>query len=288
VLPTPFDDDGRVDEDSLRTLVRCVRSWGVDGVTALGVMGEAAALSDAERQRVLSAVIDAADGTPVAVGCSAAALHRVSCLIDDAASAGASAVMVAAPQNSRNIDAVVSLFAALPQVLPVIVQDEPAATGTLLPVSALVASAEGCGAAAIKLEDPPTPPKIARLRQHLPDVPIFGGLGGGYALGELRRGAAGTMTGFSFPEVLAAVRRHVESGDLAAARRVFERFLPLIHLEAQTGVGLAIRKQILVRRGALQTATTRLVPRLDDVHADEIDEALHSCGVSDPTQRWEP
>jgi 4-hydroxy-tetrahydrodipicolinate synthase len=208
-------------------------------------------------------------------------------LIDDAAASGAAAVMVAAPPNSRNLDAVVAFFADLPRHLPVIVQDEPAATGTLLPVSALVACANGCSAAAIKLEDPPTPPKIARLRQQLPDVPIFGGLGGGYALGELRRGAAGTMTGFSFPEVLAAIRRGVEAGDLDGARRVFERFLPLIHLEAQIGVGLAIRKEILVRRGALRTAASRLAPRLDAVHLEEIDEALHSCGVSDATRRWE-
>ena len=52
VLVTPFAADESLDEASLRTLVDYYVAAGVAGVLALGVLGEADKLSDAERERV--------------------------------------------------------------------------------------------------------------------------------------------------------------------------------------------------------------------------------------------
>jgi 4-hydroxy-tetrahydrodipicolinate synthase len=284
VAPTPFTDDDRVDTASLRRLVEAAAGWGVDGITVLGVMGEAGALGDAERGEVLRAVRDAAARRlPYAVGCSAASASVVVGRARVAEEFGAAAVMVSAPPLLRDTDQLARFFEVVGAGtgLPVVVQDEPAATGVSVPVSALLAALRACGSNVVKLEDPPTPPKISRLLAAEPGLTVFGGLGGVSALAELCRGAAGTMTGFAYPEVLRVVREAVEAGDRARAARVFDRYLPLIVFEGQPGVGLGIRKEVLRRRGVLATARTRgLSPLLDEVTARELDEVLARVGVT--------
>ena len=161
-----------------------------------------------------------------------------------------------------------------------IVQDEPAATGVTMPVSALLAALDACGADTVKLEDPPTPPKITKLLDRRPGLTVFGGLGGVSAYSELRRGAAGTMTGFAFPEILRAIRLAAEAGDWAGAARINDAYLPCIAFEGQLKVGLGIRKEVLRRRGVLTTARTRaLSPRPDQATLDDLDDVLARVGL---------
>ncbi len=283
VCPTPFDDAGGLDLASVGSLVEAAISWGVDGLTVLGVMGEPATLSDAEREAVQAAFLRAADGrVPVAVGCSSPSARVVAERIAAAAKAGASAVMVSAPALARDTDQIGPFFAAAAGAapVPVIVQDEPAATGVTLPVSAIAAALEACSGTIVKLEDPPTPPKISRLLAVRPGLTVFGGLGGVSSYWELRRGAAGTMTGFAFPEVLRELRLRVEAGDLAGAGRVFDRYLPYIVYEGQPVAGLAIRKEVLRRRGAIAGARTRGGAPLGPDARAEIDEVLDRVGLA--------
>ena len=281
VLPTAFDDGGELDPAAQRALVETAASWGVDGFLAMGVTGEASALTADERQRALASIFEATP-VPVVVGCSGGHPRVVTDLADRAAGLGAAAVMVSAPPLAGDPDALPAFFARVAggTDLPIVVQDEPAATGVRLPVGILLACMEAAGSRTVKLEDPPTPPKIARLLEANPGLRVFGGLGGASALAELGRGACGTMTGFAFPEILRAVRVHVERGEHDAAARVFDRYLPLIHLEAQPGIGLAIRKELLRRRGALRSAAARLAPPLDEATGEQIDRTLERLGIS--------
>lgn len=283
ILPTPFHADGSLDTDSLGRLVEAAAAWGVDGLTAMGVMGEPGSLTAEERARALRAIADAANGRlPFAVGCSAVSPAHVRELIAQARGLGAVAAMVAAPTLLRNTDLLPGFYADVASAgLPLIIQDEPAATGVLMPLSTLVACIDQSGAQVVKLEEPPTPPKITRLLATRPDVHVFGGLGGVSALGEMRRGACGTMTGFAYPEILRAVRLALEAGDTAAAARCFDRYLPLIQFEGQPVVGLAIRKEVLRRRGTLETGRTRgLVPAIDAPTAAELDDLLERLGIT--------
>lgn len=260
ILPTPFDPADRLDIGSLRRLVEAAVAWGVDGLTAMGVMAEPGSLSAAERASALNAIVEAAGGrVPIAVGCSGPSVAAVVEAAGQARSLGATAAMVAAPPLLRDVDALPRFFRAVAAGagLPLIVQDEPAATGVVIPVSVLLAVLDGSGARTVKLEDPPTPPKIGRLLAADPDLAVFGGLGGAAALWELERGACGTMTGFAYPEILRAIRLAVDSGDAGQAGRMFDRYLPLIAFEAQPIVGLAIRKEVLRRRGAIDHGATR-------------------------------
>jgi len=283
VVPTAFAEDGSLDLESQRRLAGAAVGWGVDGLTLMGVTSETSALSADERTRALEAIFDAVGGrVPIVVGCSGASIAAATAFVEQAGALGAIAAMVAAPPFLKNADLLPAFFGSVAKKggLPLVVQDEPAATGVTIPVSVLLKCLEVSGARVVKLEDPPTPPKIARLLAAGPGLQVFGGLGGAWALSEFRRGACGTMTGFAFPEILSAVRRAWESGNREHAGRLFDRFLPLIQFEAQPVIGLAIRKELLRRRGVLATALTRsIVSVIDAVTSEELYELLGRVGV---------
>jgi 4-hydroxy-tetrahydrodipicolinate synthase len=283
IAPTPFDAAGELDLDSLAAVVQAAVRWGCDGVTVLGVMGEVASLTDDERTRVIGTVGAALAGSvPFAVGCSGGAAHLVRSRIAAAAAAGAGAAMVSAPPLAPDAQVLPGFFAAASagSEIPVIVQDEPVATGVRISVPVLSECLQAAASTVVKLEDPPTPPKISALLAASPGLTVFGGLGGVSALQELGRGAAGTMTGFAFPEVLRAVRRAFEGGAADRAAAIFDRYLPLLAFEGQVRVGLGIRKEVLHRRGVLACPRTRSGPGgLDPVTAAELDGVLERVGL---------
>ncbi|MEA2549576.1 MAG: 4-hydroxy-tetrahydrodipicolinate synthase [Chloroflexota bacterium] len=282
LVPTTFADDGTLDLASQGRLVDAAVAWGVDGLTVMGVMSEPGALGDTERTTVLKAIFAAAGGrVPITVGCSAASPALVLERIREARDLGAAAAMVAAPPLLRNVDQLPRFFEAVAAGgLPLVIQDEPAATGVSMPVSVLLSSAAASGSVCIKVEDPPTPAKIGQLLAARADLTLFGGLGGVSAFHEMTRGAAGTMTGFAYPEVMRAIRLAIAAGQPAAGARLFRSFLPLIVFEAQVGVGLLIRKEVLRRRGAISSARSRAIsPRLDATTAGELDAVLALVGL---------
>ena len=300
ILPSPFDVAGELDTASLGRLVDAAIGWGVDGLTALGVMAEPASLTAAERAAVLRTIVEVAAGrVPIAVGCSGTTVASVVALGRQAQVSGAAAVMVAAPTLLRNLDALPAFYAQVAAGigLPLIVQDEPAATGVVIPLSILLACLRSSGARTVKLEDPPTPTKIGQLLAAEPGLAIFGGLGGTAALWELERGSCGTMTGFAYPEILRAVRLAVEAGASDRAGRLFDRYLPLILFEAQPVVGLAIRKELLRRRGVLTHAGTRsfggsfdgsLGGSLDPATLHALDAVLDRLGIAPSVDAFVP
>jgi 4-hydroxy-tetrahydrodipicolinate synthase len=282
VLPTPFHGDRTLDLDGQRSLVDAAISWGVHGLVAMGVTGEAVALTEAERAAALAAVAETAAGRlPLVVGCSGGSVEVVVDLARRAADAGAVAALVSAPPLHGDVETLPRFYemAADRAPLPLVVQDEPAATGVSIPTEVLVRCIDAAEARTVKLEDPPTPPKIGAILAARPHLDVFGGLGGVSALEELRAGSGGTMTGFAFPEVLRAVRDATEAGDAARATAVFSRYLPLIRFEAQPGIGLAIRKELLRRRGAIRSAVTRRTAPLTEYVARGLDSVVAEVGI---------
>lgn len=132
----------------------------------------------------------------------------------------------------------------------------------------------------VKAEEPPTPPKIAKIRELAPSFQILGGLGGVSLLSELDAGSHGTMTGFALPDVLVGIVKAHQSGNRDRAKVLFEAALPLMVFEAQPGAGVALRKEILRRRGAIAHATVRQpAPKPDAVSLGILQELLASAPV---------
>jgi 4-hydroxy-tetrahydrodipicolinate synthase len=264
IIPTAFTDTGELDGASQRRVVDLFIEKGANGLTALGVTGEVARLEEHERATVLEAVVKQASGrVPIIAGTSADGTRTCIAYTRQARDLGAAAVMVSPPRMPKlNANAVVAHYKALADAvdLPIIVQDYPPITGFAMEPALLARIATEIPAArTIKLEDPPTPFKTARILEAAGDttVQIFGGLGGVFLLEELISGATGAMTGFAFPEILARIMTHWQAGDRDAAADVFYRAVPLMRFEFQEGIGMAIRKEVLRRRGALASAATR-------------------------------
>lgn len=258
VLATPFDAHGDIDAASLRRVVDAFIDAGVTGFTALGVTSEVTRLTEAERGVVLDTVMAQVDGrVPVVVGTSADGLHACQAFSRQAHAAGATAVMVTPPRAPKlNSASVLAHYTALAAHvdLPIIVQDYPPVAGFAMEPALLATIAREVPAArTIKLEDPPTPRKTALILEAAGDVPvaIFGGLGGVYLLEELLAGGAGAMTGFAYPEALVAIVSRFRDGDVDGAAEIFYRTVPLMRFEFQEGLGMAIRKHVLKRRGLI-------------------------------------
>ena len=282
VLPTPFTAAGDVDEPSLRRVVDLFIDAGVSGVTALGVTGEIARLDDAERRRVLEVVTSQVNGR-IGVVAGATADGTRTCIAHSrhAREAGATAVMVSPPRMPKlNSDAVVRHFQSLAESvdIEIVVQDYPPVSGYAMEPALLARIArEVPRARTIKLEDPPTQFKTSRILERAGDVPvrIFGGLGGVFLLEELMAGATGAMTGFAYPEILVRIVGLFRAGRRDEAAEVFYRAVPLMRFEFQEAIGMAIRKEVLHRRGALASAAIRAPgATLDEVTRVALDRVV--------------
>ncbi|MCC6803789.1 MAG: dihydrodipicolinate synthase family protein, partial [Anaerolineae bacterium] len=238
ILATPFDAALQVDWDSLRCLVNFQLDRGAYGLTILGVLGEAAKLSVDERRQVVDTVAETVAGrAPIVVGVSHPEIKTCIALSQAAFAAGAAGVMIAPPRMEKPTDAaVIALYSEIAAAIdqPIVVQDFPPVNGVIMSpdlLATLVAQIPNIRH--LKLEDPPLMEKISAIRERTDQYAIFGGLGGMFFLEELKRGASGTMTGFAFTEILVAVFRAFQAGQMQAAERIFDRYLPLIRFENQ-------------------------------------------------------
>jgi 4-hydroxy-tetrahydrodipicolinate synthase len=227
ITPTPFKPDGTLDEPSLRKLTEFTRGTRVNGMTILGVLGEADKLTERERERVTEIVIETAGANfPICVGTTHAGTDGCIAYSRRAQEQGARAVMVAPPKLARTNDAALEKHhrAVADAIdIPVVVQDFPPAVGGITMSVELIAklAAASPRLAFLKLEDDPAPMKITQIRAVSKEVKIFGGLGGMMFLEELRHGAIGTMTGFAFPEILVEIFTKFTAGDRDGATAVF-------------------------------------------------------------------
>lgn len=286
---TPFEDTEEVDFGGIDALTEDYLDSGADGLVALGIMGEAHKLTDAERSAVAKQYIEATDGrVPVLVGCSAPATRVVVERAQEAEEIGAAGVMVAPPNNLKNLDLVFEHYREVAESVsvPVVVQDEPVNTGVVMPaafISRVMNEVENCRY--VKLEEAPTTIKISALMDGIESVDkragIFGGLGGMYFYEELGRGAIGIMTGFAYPEILARVYYLYSRSREMEAREHFFRYLPLIRFEAQLGVGgVGIRKEVFKMRGVISSSQVRSpAPPLDARTLRELEDLVEYLGL---------
>lgn len=268
IAATPFTDDGSLDLASADRMVDFYLETGVSGMTILGIMGEAPKLSSEESQVFARRVIDRIDGRiPVVVGVSAAGLDPMRTLTHSVMDAGAAGVMVSPTPGLGPEDKVKGYFAQVCKTLgpdvPVCLQDYPMASGVKISVDTILElTTEHDQIVMLKHEDWPGLTKLSRVRAEsgVADVPRISILTGNSALflpEEMRRGADGAMTGFAFPEMMVQVVGLCQKGDQDRADDIFDAYLPLVRYEQQLGLGLAIRKETLRRRGAIASAHVR-------------------------------
>lgn len=265
IAATPFLPDGTLDFDSLDRMTDFYLSAGATGLTILGMMGEAPKLTAAESQAVVARVLARVNGqVPVVVGVSAPGFAAMAELTAAVMDAGAAGVMIAPPSTLRTDDQIVSYYhnaAGFIGDAPFVLQDFPLATGVQISVpviARIVADLPTC--VCLKHEDWPGLDKISALRA--PGrldrrISILCGNGGVFLPEEMGRGADGAMTGFAYPEMMRDVVRFMGAGNPDRAQDIFDAYLPLARYEQQPGLGLAVRKYVMMRRGIIAHDTQR-------------------------------
>ncbi len=264
IAVTPFRDDGAIDLPSVDSMVEFYLDRGAAGLTILGMMGEAPKLSGAEAIAFSRHVVRRVRGrVPVVVGATSPGFAVMAELSRAVMDDGAAGVMVAPPGSVRTDAQVVQYFAGVAEALggiPFVLQDFPQASGVQISVEAIrriVDAQPSC--VMLKHEDWPGLTKLSRLRDAagMRRISILVGNGGLFLPEELRRGADGAMTGFAFPEMMTGVYAAHLAGDTQRAADIFDAYLPLARYEQQPGPGLAVRKFILARRGAIASDAQR-------------------------------
>ena len=266
IAPTPFLEDGRIDERSTDRMTDFYAEAGCTGITVLGIMGEAPKLDHQEALDVASRVIRRSR-LSIIVGVSAPGFAGMRSLARSVMEAGAAGVMIAPPPSLRTDDQIVTYFRqaaeAIGPDIPWVLQDYPLTLSVVMTptvIRRIVTENPSC--VMLKHEDWPGLDKISALRGFQKDgslrpISILTGNGGLFLDFEVERGADGAMTGYCFPDMLVDVVRLSKEGRRDAAHDLFDAHLPLIRYEQQPAIGLSVRKYVLMRRGILSSDSQR-------------------------------
>lgn len=277
IAQTPFEQNGEVDYASIDSLSDFYYGHGARGLTVLGVSGEADKLSASESSAVAARFVKASGGRPIIVGVSNASLAQLVDVTKSVMSEGAAGVMISPPRGVQTDEDLFGYFDTVFERIgdvATVLQDFPFNSGVKMSVPAMLRLIELFPQIqVVKQEDVPSCQKITKLRQSAGrPVRILTGNNALYLPFEIERGADGPMAGFSYPEVLAGIYDHLVAGEREAAYDLFDRYLPLLRYEAQGRTGVAIRKEVMRRRGAIACAAMRRPgPVLSDLEMAEID-----------------
>ncbi|MBD9510860.1 dihydrodipicolinate synthase family protein [Ensifer sp. ENS10] len=266
IATTPFFEDGSIDFNSIDKLTDFYEESGCTGVTILGIMGEAPKLEPEESRAIVKRVVSRSK-IPVIVGVSAPGFASMRSLARDSMEMGAAGVMIAPPPALRTDDQIVNYFAgaveAVGEDVPWVLQDYPL-TLTVVMTSGVIAKimSNHTSCLMLKHEDWPGLEKISKLRamqkaKELRDFSVLCGNGGMFLDFEPERGADGAMTGYGFPDMLTELMGLFAAGKRDEAHDLFDAHLPLIRYEQQLGIGLAVRKHVLKRRGVIASDAQR-------------------------------
>lgn len=299
IAPTPFLPDGSVDDASTDRMTEFFLEAGCDGMTILGVMGEAPKLDGAESLEISRRIIRRAGKAGVIVGVTAPGFAAMRALARGVMEAGAAAVMIAPPSHLRTDDSIVAYYRqaveAIGDDIPFVLQDYPQLFQVQMTpgvIRRIVMDLPSC--VMLKHEDYPGLEKISALRRFqaegsLRPLSILCGNGGVFLDFEMERGADGAMTGYAFPDMLVELVRLSAAGERDRAHDLFDAHLPLIRYELQPGVGLAVRKYVLMRRGIIASdAQRRPAAAITQAARAEVEYLITRLGRHDPRARLAP
>jgi 4-hydroxy-tetrahydrodipicolinate synthase len=286
IAVTPFTDNGALDLESTDRMVDFYIERGVTGFTILGMMGEAPKLTLAESRSFVKRVLNRIDGRmPVVVGVSSPGFASMSELSAAVMDAGAAGVMVAPSGPLKTDDQIVTYYNNVVEAIgpstPFVLQDFPQSTNVVMATSVIariIKTLPSC--VMLKHEDWPGLAKLTALREmmgrdELRRVSILVGNGALFLPEEMERGADGAMTGFAYPEMMVDVINAYQAGQRDRARDIFDAYLPLARYEQQPGPGLAVRKYVLQKRGAIASAALRKpAPKLSALEIDEVERMI--------------
>ena len=264
ILATPFDRTGTLDRPGLRRVVEFQLDAGVSAVAVFGMASEGYALTAEERAAILFDVRDVVAGAvPIVAGVNATSTVTAVEQARVAEAGGADVLMVIPPYMVKPPASGLPGFyadVAASTGLEVMIQDAPLMTGVTMSPQLIGELSRIDRVTSVKVEAPPTVPKVEQVVLAVagqPNFVVIGGQNAQFALDEYERGSVGTMPACEFSDVLGPVLADWEAGRHADARGGFQRLLPLILFGLQSGLAWAVHKEVLVARGLIEDPCVR-------------------------------
>ncbi|MCV2865111.1 dihydrodipicolinate synthase family protein [Albidovulum sediminicola] len=265
VAPTPFFEDGRVDEEGMKRVLDCMIDQGVDAICILANYSEQFVLSDEERATLTRLSLEHVAGrVPVIVTISHFANQITVARAVEAQALGAAMVMMMPPYHGVGLvppeHAVFGQFKAVSDAIdiPIMVQDAPL-SGVTLSVPLLVRMAREIeNVSYFKMETPFAADKLAALIEQGGEH-ILGPFDGEEAvtlLADLDAGCTGTMTSALQPEKIRPILVNYRAGNVAAALDQWRLCLPLINHENRQ-CGLRAAKTVMMEGGVIKSDHVR-------------------------------
>jgi len=235
-IPTPFDREGRLDEEAFRELAQALEPLA-DGLLVYGSNGEGVHLTPEERARGLRAL---RPKKPFLVGLMEETLPQAQRALLEAQEAGALALLATPPRYYHGSlgEGLLRYYEALAERTPIFLYHVPQNTKVDLPLEAVEALAPHPNVLGIK-DSSGDLSRIAFYQARLREFRVYTGHAPTF-LGALALGAEGGILAAAnlAPRAYRALLDHFRQGRLAEAQELQKKLFPLGDLLAKGGVPL--------------------------------------------------
>jgi len=233
---TPLRADGSVDVERYRKHCAWLVDEGVAGIIPNGSLGEYEALTDEERQSLVTAAVEAAGSrADIVPGVSGKSAAEASQWAEQAKAAGAPAVMALPPTSHKPTDdEVIAHFAAIGQTgLPIIAYNNPFSTRVDLTPALLARLASEVPMVAAVKEFSQDVRRVWQIRESAPGLEVICGCDDTLVEAMLG-GAVGWIAGFvnALPGPSVHLFRLCQEGRYAEAATLYRVLLPLLRWDA--------------------------------------------------------
>lgn len=264
ILTTPFYEDGQVDYESLRNVVKLLMEARVHGIALFGNASEGYSLTRSEKANIARIVKEeVADSLPLVFGAGGASIETA---VEDclwAQESGADFLMIMPPHMIKpDPQRIYDYFAAIAKAvkIPVMMQDAPNACGVAIPVDIMVRLSNDFEYIQyVKEEAPPTIVKMQKVIEATGGkLTVIGGANGIYCYEEYCYGSVGCMPAAEFPEIMVQIYELFQKEKRDEARELFARYLPFMRIGTLAGgYAMSIHKEILKHGGVIRSAYVR-------------------------------
>ena len=289
---TPMKEDGSIDYDGYRKLLRFQMEEGIDGLVPLGTTGETPTLDEDEEQRIIDVVMEEVRAfekeksvkVPVVLGAGSNNTRDAVRYTKRAKKAGADAALVVTPYyNKPSSEGIFRHFEAVSRVgIPILVYNIAGRTGKNIDTPTLSRIADLPNIAGVKEASGSISQMtdvIATIKSKHPDFAVLSG-DDAMTLPLIACGGDGVVSVVSnaAPALVSEMVKAALSGDYEAARKIHYRLLPFFKAAFVDGNPTSIKYAMRVK--GLPSGSVRLP--LVDVHDEAkkiIEEALSACGL---------
>ena len=278
IVYTPFDAEGRMDEEDLGRLVDYLIAAGAHGLAAVGGASECHKMGLAERQWLAERTMHFAGGrAPVIVGTSTTNTPDAVALSRHAEEAGARAVFLTPPiLGSVTADSLAYHYGAVSRAVSIAVMVQDAQV-SVTPGQIVRLAERFLNVCYVKEEAAlESGQRISELKRLRPEVRVLSG--GSDLLDDLARGAQGAIPGSIGVADLSQAYECVVRGDEAGARAAFDHFTPLSFWRRR--FPLLGAKEVLRRLGVFKAACLRepVDQRMDEQDQRELGAIMERMG----------